>query len=78
MIHPHTQIGYISDEVGFGVIATQFIPAGTITWVLDDLDQEFTPEQFEAMEPFYKNIMTYTVTAINMATLCFAGTMVGL
>lgn len=25
MIHPHTQIGYISDEVGFGVIATQFI-----------------------------------------------------
>ncbi len=57
MIHPHTQIGYISDEVGFGVIATQFIPAGTITWALDKLDQEFTPEQFEAMTPFYKNLI---------------------
>jgi hypothetical protein len=57
MIHPHTQIGYISDEVGFGVIATQFIPAGTITWALDDLDQEFTPEQFEAMDSVYKNII---------------------
>ena len=57
MIHPHTQISYISDEVGFGVIATQFIPAGTITWALDDLDQEFTPKQFEAMTPFYKNII---------------------
>ncbi len=57
MIHPHTQISYISDEVGFGVVATQFIPAGTITWALDELDQEFTPKQFEAMTPFYKNII---------------------
>ncbi|MGB3773909.1 MAG: SET domain-containing protein [Leeuwenhoekiella sp.] len=57
MIHPHTQVGFISDEVGFGVIATQFIPAGTITWALDKLDQEFTPEQFNAMEPVYKNIV---------------------
>ncbi|HEA29588.1 MAG TPA: SET domain-containing protein-lysine N-methyltransferase [Leeuwenhoekiella sp.] len=57
MIHPHTQIGFISDEVGFGVVATQFIPAGTITWALDELDQEFTPEQFNAMEQVYKNII---------------------
>ncbi len=61
MIHPHTEVKFISKEVGYGVVATAFIPAGTITWVLDDLDQEFTPQQFEEMTPFYQNILdTYT------------------
>lgn len=41
MIHPHTELKHINNEVGYGVVATKFIPAGTITWVLDKLDQEF-------------------------------------
>ncbi|WP_031425384.1 SET domain-containing protein [Flavimarina sp. Hel_I_48] len=57
MIHPHTKVGFISDEVGFGVIATKFIPAGTITWALDNFDQEFTPAEFEAMDSVHKNII---------------------
>jgi hypothetical protein len=61
MIHPHTELRYISPEVGFGVVATQLIPKGTITWVLDQLDREFTPEQVQAMDPVYQNILdTYT------------------
>ncbi|MHA7130833.1 SET domain-containing protein [Algoriphagus namhaensis] len=61
MIHPKTELKYISTEVGYGVVATEFIPAGTITWVLDKLDREFSPADFQSMEPIYQNILdTYT------------------
>ena len=46
MIYPKTELRFISDEIGHGVVATEFIPAGTITWALDKLDREFTPTQF--------------------------------
>lgn len=57
MIHPKTELKFISDEVGYGVVATEFIPAGTITWVLDKFDREFTPIEVQKMDPFYKNII---------------------
>lgn len=57
MIHPKTEIKFISKEVGYGVVATEFIPAGTITWVLDKLDREFSPEQFHAMGAKYQEIL---------------------
>jgi hypothetical protein len=61
MIHPHTELKFISSEVGYGVVANHLIPAGTITWVLDKLDREFSPEDFDNMEPLYQNILdTYT------------------
>ncbi len=61
MIHPKTELRFISNEVGYGVFATDFIPAGTITWVLDKLDREFRPEEFFAMDLLYQNIIdTYT------------------
>ncbi|KRO65565.1 MAG: lysine methyltransferase [Cryomorphaceae bacterium BACL11 MAG-121015-bin20] len=61
MIHPKTELRFISKEVGYGVFATDFIPAGTITWVMDKLDREFRPEEFFAMDILYQNIIdTYT------------------
>lgn len=61
MIHPNTELKFISNEVGYGVVATAFIPAGTITWVLDKFDREFTPKEVEKLEPIYQNILdTYT------------------
>jgi len=57
MIHPHTELRFINDEIGHGVVATKFIPAGTITWVLDKLDREFTPAQFTEMEALYQNVL---------------------
>jgi len=61
MIHPHTELKYISNEIGYGVAATQFIPAGTITCVYDKLDREFSPLEFQALDPIYQNILdTYT------------------
>ncbi len=47
MIHPDTEVRFISEEVGYGVVAKKLIPKGTITWVLDELDREFTPDEVE-------------------------------
>lgn len=57
MIHPYTELRFISEEVGFGVVAKQFIPAGTITWVHDKLDREFTPFQIQEMDTIYQDIL---------------------
>ena len=59
MIHPKTELKFISNEIGYGVVATEFIPAGTITWVLDKLDREFSPIDFQNLEPIYQNILDY-------------------
>ena len=61
MIHPNTELKFISNEIGYGVVATKFIPAGTITWVQDKLDREFSLLEFQNMEPIYQSILdTYT------------------
>jgi len=59
MIHPHTELRFISNEIGHGVFATKLIPAGTITWVLDKLDRVFTSTEFQALDPVYQNILDY-------------------
>jgi hypothetical protein len=57
MIHPHTELRFINDKIGHGVVATQFIPKGTITWVLDKLDRIFTPAQIREMDKMYQEVM---------------------
>ena len=59
MIHPDTELRFISHEVGYGVVAKKFIPKGTITWALDELDREFTPKQFHEMDETYKEILEF-------------------
>lgn len=59
MIHPDTELKFISPEVGYGVVAKKFIPKGTITWALDELDREFTPKQFQEMDDMYKDILEF-------------------
>jgi hypothetical protein len=61
MIHPHTKLKFISPEKGYGVVATHFIPKGTITWVFDPLDQVFTPAQIQELPPVFRDIVdTYS------------------
>ncbi|WP_426485247.1 SET domain-containing protein [Flavobacterium sp. 2] len=63
MIHPDTEVRFISHEKGYGVVATKFIPRGTITWVQDDLDQAYTREEAEKLPPFIKKYLdTYSFT----------------
>src|SRR5690554_1492477 len=57
MIHPKTELRLISKEIGYGVVAKEFIPAGTLTWVLDELDREFTATQVKNMNPIYQQIL---------------------
>ena len=66
MIHPDTELKFISNEIGYGVVATKLIPAGTITWVKDKLDREFSPREFENMDAIYQSILdTYTFRSNN-------------
>jgi hypothetical protein len=61
MIHPHTELQFISEKIGYGVVATKLIPKGTITWVLDKLDRIFTPAQVASMDSLYQKVLdTYT------------------
>ncbi|MCB0636943.1 MAG: SET domain-containing protein [Lewinella sp.] len=48
MVHPHTQLRFINEHMGYGVFATQLIPKGTITYTKDALEVEVSPEQYAA------------------------------
>ena len=43
MIYPLSELTFVSPEIGFRVVATRFIPMGTVTWVFDGLDQIVSP-----------------------------------
>ncbi|NUY80306.1 SET domain-containing protein [Flavobacterium sp. MAH-1] len=63
MIHPDTELRFISDVIGYGVVAKKFIPKGTITWVQDDLDRIFTPEDENKISPKMRDYLeTYCFT----------------
>jgi uncharacterized protein len=49
VIHPDTELRFVGAEVGYGVVATRLIPAGTVTWVLDSLDQRIPPDKAKAL-----------------------------
>jgi uncharacterized protein len=57
MIHPDTELRYVNDIIGYGVFATRPIPRGTITWVRDNLDQAFSPDQILGMPEIYRQIL---------------------
>ncbi|MGP1347240.1 MAG: SET domain-containing protein [Phycisphaerales bacterium] len=60
MMHPHTELRFINEEIGHGVIALRDIPAGTITWVQDELDRVLTPSEVEDLGELYaKTLDTY-------------------
>ncbi|MBO2007501.1 SET domain-containing protein [Hymenobacter negativus] len=54
MIHPNTELRFISPEIGFGVVATKLIPKGTITWVFDSLDQIISSQTLARLDPLQK------------------------
>lgn len=52
MVHPDTELRFVSPAIGRGVFATRPIPRGTIVWALDVLDQRFRPSEV-AVLPAY-------------------------
>jgi hypothetical protein len=60
MLHPSTELRFINSETGCGVVATERIPKGTVTWVQDRLDREFSPEEIKGFaEPYQEILNTY-------------------
>ena len=57
MIHPDTELRFINEKIGYGVVALKPIPRGTITWALDKLDRIFSPEQVRSMDPLYQQVL---------------------
>jgi len=55
MIHPHTELRFINEAIGYGVFATEFIPKGTITWILDELDQRFDEAYVIGLDPLLRD-----------------------
>jgi hypothetical protein len=52
MVHPDTELRFVSPTIGWGVFATKPIPRGTITWALDVIDQRFNAAQLRAMPAY--------------------------
>ncbi len=63
MFHPHTELRFVSEAIGLGVFATRLIPAGTITWVQDALDQVINPASVPSLPALLRhNIDKYSFT----------------
>lgn len=58
MIHPSTEIRFVSDEIGYGVFATRPIPKGTVVYVKDQLEIILDDNAFKALDDVHKDIAT--------------------
>ena len=56
MIHPNTELKFVSDEIGYGVFATAPIVRGTIVYVKDSLEIELTQRQFNKLDDIHRQI----------------------
>lgn len=61
MLHPDTELKFVSAEIGYGIFANAHIPKGTITWVKDDLDRVIPKETLKNMSPAnLENLLKYS------------------
>lgn len=66
MLHPDTELRFVSDDIGYGIFATKLIPKGTITWVKDDLDRIISKEDLHKFSPaIFDTMMKYTYRDAN-------------
>ena len=49
MIHPDTELKLVSKEKGLGLLASKFIPSGTIVYVQDQLEIVLSQVGFEVL-----------------------------
>jgi hypothetical protein len=57
VIHPHTELRHINPQVGYGVFASSFIPAGTIVYVKDSLEHCISPKDYLAHDAEMKAVI---------------------
>ena len=51
MLHPETEVRFVSPAVGRGVFATARIPRGTIVWTQDSRDRVFPASDLPGLDP---------------------------
>jgi hypothetical protein len=56
MIHPNTELKFISEAIGYGVFATTFLPKGSIVYVKDSLELCISPTDY-LMHPSEMQLM---------------------
>lgn len=64
MIHPHSELRFVSPAIGYGLFATRLIPKGTVTWTGDALDQIVSAARLEAL-PELLNRQTLRYSYLN-------------
>jgi hypothetical protein len=57
MIHPQTKLKWVSNEIGYGVFATTFIPKGTAVYVRDALEIVIARHAPLTKNPAYDDII---------------------
>lgn len=54
LIHPDSELRFVSPAIGYGLFATRLIPMGSITWAGDKLDQIITPAALDNLPPLLR------------------------
>ena len=57
MIHPAMELRFVSEDIGSGLFATEFVPKGTVVFFQDPLDQVISPTQLENLPEPYQEIV---------------------
>lgn len=57
MIHPDSELRFVSPEVGYGVFATRFIPKGTICYIKDPLEIDIPADRIASFDPGIQQII---------------------
>ena len=57
MVHPDTELRFVSPAIGWGVFATRDIPTGTITWALDALDQHLSDKDIRRLPEYDRELV---------------------
>jgi hypothetical protein len=57
MIHPDTELRFISAEIGYGVFATRPIPCGTLIWTQCHFDRVITRDEAAALPAQYQEVL---------------------
>lgn len=60
MMHPHAELRFIDERLGYGVFATRLIPRGTIVWILCRFDRIMTAQEVADLpEPYQRVVGRY-------------------
>ena len=57
MIHPDSELVFISEAVGRGVRATTRIPTGTLVWVLDRFDHVLPQREVDELDAAHRRLV---------------------